>query len=248
MSNGANSIHLQLRSELENYIRSQYFGKSPILLSAISEKLDDEGLLYQKPYIESSPAYKNEMDGIQKANIPKWLKDFFKQLSDAHLGVYPAPFLHQINALEAYVAGKDLFVSTGTGSGKTECFMWPLLAKLVMEARERTDSWDERGVRAIIMYPMNALVSDQVSRLRKLIGDSEDKFVNIFRNTCGKKVRRPQFGMYTGRTPYPGPEPTIKQDRQLEKTLTRMASPQNEEDKTFFNNLIKEDTSQKEYV
>ena len=47
MSNGANSIHLQLRSELENYIRSQYFGKSPILLSAISEKLDDEGLLYQ---------------------------------------------------------------------------------------------------------------------------------------------------------------------------------------------------------
>ena len=240
MSNGANSIHLQLRSELENYIRSQYFGKSPILLSAISEKLDDEGLLYQKPYIESSPAYKNEMDGIQKANIPKWLKDFFKQLSDAHLGVYPAPFLHQINALEAYVAGKDLFVSTGTGSGKTECFMWPLLAKLVMEARERTDSWDERGVRAIIMYPMNALVSDQVSRLRKLIGDSEDKFVNIFRNTCGKKVRRPQFGMYTGRTPYPGPEPTIKQDRQLEKTLTRMASPQNEEDKTFFNNLIKE--------
>lgn len=240
MSNGANSIHLQLRSELENYIKSQYFGKSPILLSAISEKLDDEGLLYQKPYIESSPAYKNEMDGIQKANIPEWLKDFFKQLSDAHLGVYPAPFLHQINALEAYVAGKDLFVSTGTGSGKTECFIWPLLAKLVMEARERTDSWDERGVRAIIMYPMNALVSDQVSRLRKLIGDSEDKFVNIFRNTCGKKVRRPQFGMYTGRTPYPGPEPTLKQDRQLEKTLTRMAFPQNEEDKTFFNNLLEE--------
>lgn len=240
MANGANSIHLQLRRELENYIRSQYFGKSPILLSAISKKLDDEGLLYQKPYIESSPAYKNEMDGIQKANIPKWLKDFFKQLSDANLGVYPAPFLHQINALEAYVAGKDLFVSTGTGSGKTECFMWPLLAKLVMEARERTDSWDERGIRAIIMYPMNALVSDQVSRLRKLIGDSEDKFVNIFRNTCGKKVRRPQFGMYTGRTPYPGPEPTTKQDRQLEKTLTRVVSPQNEEDKIFFNNLIEE--------
>ena len=240
MSNGANSIHLQLCKELENYIRSQYFGKSSLLLSAVDEKLSEEGVLYQKPYIESSPAYKSEIDGIQKANIPNWMKTFFKQLADAHLGVYPTPFVHQIDALEAFIAGKDLFVSTGTGSGKTECFMWPLLAKLMTEALEKIDNWEQRGVRTIIMYPMNALVSDQVSRLRKLIGDSEDKFIDIFRNSCGKKVRRPQFGMYTGRTPYPGPEPTKKQDHQLENTLTRMTFPQSEKDKIFFDNLVKE--------
>lgn len=56
MQNGANSVHKQLRTELEDYIKSQYFGKSPILLSALSEHIDDEGLLYQKPFIESSPA------------------------------------------------------------------------------------------------------------------------------------------------------------------------------------------------
>lgn len=50
---GANSVHKQLRTELEDYIKSQYFGKSPILLSALSDRLDDEGLLYQKPFIES---------------------------------------------------------------------------------------------------------------------------------------------------------------------------------------------------
>ena len=130
MSNGANSVHKQLRTELEDYIKSQYFGKSPILLSAVSAQLDDEGVLYQKPYIESSPAYKNKNNGIQNSNIPDWLKDYFSKLSDAGIGVYPAPFLHQIKALEAATAGQDLFVATGTGSGKTECFMWPLMSKL----------------------------------------------------------------------------------------------------------------------
>lgn len=240
MSNGANSVHKQLRAELEDYIKSQYFGKSPVLLSAISSQLDNEGLLYQKPYIESSPAYKNEKNGIQNSSIPEWLKEYFKELSDAGIGVYSAPFVHQIKALEAAVEGKDLFVATGTGSGKTECFMWPLMAKLATEARNKKDSWDMRGVRTIIMYPMNALVSDQVSRLRKLIGDPENKFVNIFRRTCGRDSRRPQFGMYTGRTPYPGPEPNSSQDKRLEKTLARMAFPQTESEKKFFDQLTSE--------
>lgn len=50
MPNGANSVHKQLRTELENYIKSQYFGKSPILLSALNNHIDDEGLLYQRPF------------------------------------------------------------------------------------------------------------------------------------------------------------------------------------------------------
>lgn len=240
MSNGANSVHKQLRTELEDYIKSQYFGKSPVLLSAISSQLDDEGLLYQKPYIESSPAYKFEKNGIQNSNIPEWLKQYFGKLSDAGIGVYPAPFVHQIKALEAAVDGRDLFVATGTGSGKTECFMWPLMAKLANEARNSSDTWDMRGVRTVIMYPMNALVSDQVSRLRRLIGDPDNKFIQIFRETCGNSTRRPQFGMYTGRTPYPGPEPNSAQDRRLEKTLARMAFPQSESEQMFFKQLTKE--------
>ncbi len=240
MSNGANSVHRQLRTELEDYIKSQYFGKSPLLLSAVSSQLDDEGLLYQKPYIESSPAYKNENNGIQNSNIPDWLKGYFTKMSEAGVGVYPAPFVHQIKALEAATSGQDLFVATGTGSGKTECFMWPLMAKLATEAKNSSDTWSMRGVRTVVMYPMNALVSDQVSRLRRLIGDPENKFINIFRDTCGRDARRPQFGMYTGRTPYPGPEPNTSQDRRLEKTLARMAFPQTDSEKEFFKQLTKE--------
>lgn len=237
MSNGAGSVHKKLRNELENYIKSQYFGKSPVLLSAISKHIDDEGLLYQKPYIESSLAYRSVKDGISKSEIPDWMKDFFAELSEKNLGIYSAPFAHQIKALETAVNGKNLFVSTGTGSGKTECFMWPLLAKLVAEAREQKDSWAHRGIRTIIMYPMNALVSDQVSRLRRLIGDPNNYFISAFRKACGPDVRRPQFGMYTGRTPYPGVGPNKTQDRQLEKTFSAMVFPKTEREKEYINKL-----------
>ena len=189
MVNGANSVHKQLRSELEDYIKSQYFEKSPILLDAISKQIDDVGLLYQEPYIESSPAYSKTEDGIKKSPLfQPWLKDFFSKLSSAGLGVFPAPFNHQITALENACLGRDLFIATGTGSGKTECFMWPLIAKLVTEAHDSPETWNMRGVRAVIMYPMNALVSDQVGRLRRLIGDRENRFVHIFRDVCGKTV------------------------------------------------------------
>lgn len=241
MANGANGVHLQLREALENYIKSQYFGKSPILLSAIQGKLDREGVLYQKPYVESSPAYKNALNGIQASTIlPDWIKDYFKALSEANLGVYQSPFCHQISALEAAYSGQDLFVATGTGSGKTECFMWPLMAKLASEAKNNSDSWSMRGVRTIIMYPMNALVSDQVSRLRRLIGDADHRFINIFREICGNNSRRPQFGMYTGRTPYAGKEPRRNEDRSLAATYARMVNPETDEEKAFLKKLIKD--------
>ena len=240
MPNGANFVHKKLRTELEDYIKSQYFGKSPLLLSALSNRLDEEGLLYQKPFVESSPAYVTVPDGLTTASIEGWMKDYFIQLSKADIGVFQNPFKHQISALEAAVRGENLFVSTGTGSGKTECFMWPILAKMAEEAKNSKTTWSMRGVRTLIMYPMNALVSDQVSRLRRMIGDPDDKFIKIFRSTCGSEVRRPQFGMYTGRTPYPGPMPDTKQDRELAKTLSRMSFPKDDSEKEFYGRLLKE--------
>ena len=240
MPNGANFVHKQLRTELEDYIKSQYFGKSSILFSALRDHIDDEGLLYQKPFIEASPAYVIVQDGFKTSSIESWMKEYFLRLAEAGIGVFPSPFAHQISSLEAANRGENLFVSTGTGSGKTECFMWPLLAKMATEARGSKETWAKRGVRAIVMYPMNALVSDQVSRLRRMIGDPDKKFIKIFRNICGDEVRRPQFGMYTGRTPYPGAKPSTEQDRKLEKTLTRMSFPQSDSEKEYFDHLLKE--------
>lgn len=240
MSHGANSVHAELRTELENYIKSQYFGKSPLLFSAVSSQLSREGVLYQKPYIESSPAYEHKPDGIQNSKIPGWMKEYFEKLSDAGLGVFSDPYVHQIESLEAFLRGEDLFVATATGSGKTECFTWPILAKLASEAKSSPVTWEMRGIRVLILYPMNALVSDQVSRLRRTIGDQDNNFLNIFRETCGYEARRPQFGMYSGRTPYPGLEPSTKPDQRLVSTLKRMTSSMTDSERPYFGQLSKE--------
>lgn len=240
MADGANSVHEELKNKLEQYITTQYLGKSEILRETIGKRLDEEGILYRKPYIESSPAYVRVDDGINKLKLEQWKKEFLLKLADKGLGVFTTPFSHQLKALEAVDQGKDLFVATGTGSGKTECFMWPLLVKLAEEAKNDPGSWEERATRVIIMYPMNALVSDQVSRLRKLIGDPDGDFVRILKETAWSDTRRPQFGMYTGRTPYPGPESRINEDKSLAHTLEGLtkegADPKQHE---FLEELIK---------
>ena len=227
-----------LSKELASYLKSAYLGKTPLLLQALSEKLLQEDILYKKPYIESTPAYKTAEHGIQKSSsLPEWLKDFFYSLSEDNLGVHSSPYVHQIKALESFMRGDDLFVATGTGSGKTECFMWPLIAKLADEAKNFPESWIQRGVRSLILYPMNALVSDQVSRLRKLIGDDAGRFLKDFRSCCGDNARRPQFGMYTGRTPYPGEVSDTKQDKDLAKSLERLCPPKDSNVYPYFQSL-----------
>lgn len=222
MAESVFTTHESLRSALKEYIAAQYLRRTPVLLEALKDKLDQEGVLFREPYIEASPVYKTVPDGLARAALPNWMKEFFFRLAKAGLGIYTSPFCHQISALEQAMAGKDLFVSTGTGSGKTECFLWPIMAGLVREAHDSPRTWGQRGVRCIIMYPMNALVSDQISRLRRLIGDTEGRFVNLFRECAGEHSRRPQFGMYTGRTPYPGPKTRLREDQALAKTLSRV--------------------------
>ena len=60
---------------------------------------------------------------------------------------------------------KSIVVTTGTGSGKTECFMLPLVADLI----DRWQKNPQNGVKAIFLYPLNALMEDQKIRLQKLL-------------------------------------------------------------------------------
>ncbi len=232
------SIHEKLRRELSTYIKTQYIGKNNLLLSALSERLDEKDVLWQTPYVELPAAYKVSEDGLNMPALPNWIVDFLLELAAKNLGVFNTPFSHQIEALQGAWEGKDLFVSTGTGSGKTECFMWPLITKLANEAKTEPSNWNNiRGARVIIMYPMNALVADQISRLRRIIGT--DNFANLFRDKTDANARRPQFGMYTGRTPYAGERPTKESDSELAKSLSRLLRSQKDEPH-IFDSLYKE--------
>ena len=87
---------------------------------------------------------------------------------------------HQERALRAIARGRATLVSTGTGSGKTECFLYPIVNRCL---RLRDDDAPP-GISAVIVYPMNALAEDQLMRLRSLL--------------AGTGI---PFGMYVGKTP-----------------------------------------------
>lgn len=240
----ADFVHRLLKKELESYIATQYFGKIPLLRDALRDRLSETGIISQAPYIEASPVYKASEAGLSGAAVPPETREFLLEMAEKGLGVFDPPYEHQVKSLEAVFRGQDVFVSTGTGSGKTECFLWPLAARLMKEAVESPDTWEKRGIRALILYPMNALVSDQLSRLRRTLGDPEGRFQALFRRRAGRGARVPAFGMYTGRTPYPGAKPDLQQDKALQKTLSKFLKPEESEgsekpDLSLYEKLLK---------
>lgn len=83
-------------------------------------------------------------------------------------GKHYLPYRHQAKAWETLLKGftpegdpKSIVVTTGTGSGKTEAFMLPLVQDILARGR--------KGVQAIFLYPLNALMDDQKERLEKLV-------------------------------------------------------------------------------
>lgn len=224
---GVKSTYDALRNKLLNYINTVYLGKNDFLREACEEELQKIGVLSQEPFIEANPAYLTILDGIAKSEVPADVKTVLTGMIQRGLGVFPNPYKHQVDALTEFYNGNDLFVATGTGSGKTECFMWPMVSKIVREQMNSPQTWKVRGVRAIMLYPMNALVSDQLGRLRRMIGNGENGFHNLVESLApGSRI--PQFGMYTGRTPYPG-NPNADENKKYAATLRKDLLNQSEE-------------------
>lgn len=216
---GIKDTHEALWGRLYEYINSQYFANTPILQNAILSEINKEGIIYREPYIEANKAYKTSTDGLENIETSDSVKRFINSFVENNLIFFKSPYEHQINALQSYLSGKDLFVSTGTGSGKTECFMWPMITKIADEMISDKSSWEQRGIRALLLYPMNALVSDQMGRLRKNFGS--DAFKDQIKTLIEySNPRMPQFGMYTGRTPYSG-EQSSEKDKELASSLMK---------------------------
>lgn len=84
------------------------------------------------------------------------------------------PYAHQMQAFLRIQAGESTLVATGTGSGKTECFLYPILDYCYQQRR-----LGNRGIKAVLVYPMNALASDQAKRLAQLINSSDELRTNV---------------------------------------------------------------------
>lgn len=216
--------------------------------------LERPGTLCTSPFVEPVPRYLGPDEALRIDQLTKpeqarrWLPGFESEdvgffIRLAMAGLVPSEvdaasgerrgqfglYEHQLEMLRRGVSvGEPGVVTSGTGSGKTEAFLLPVLATIVREARRwpRADlsSWSPwwrvpspqadslrflrdqesperpKAVRALILYPMNALVEDQLVRLRKAL-DSDTARRVLDRDAGGNRIF---FGRYTSATPVTG--------------------------------------------
>lgn len=240
----------KIEKDYARYFKVAYKIENEELDEKRMEVLLDNHNLTKKPYIEILPEYTPE-DGLgnmedlinhfsgsfgDKELSRLYFEDFIskglmKGLMDKYL-----PYGHQIGMLKKAFAGvddngnplkyKNTIITSGTGSGKTESFLLPLLADIFKEAKSQEwgkaanhKDWhvgvceggsstskynpnqrkrDSRpaALRALVLYPMNALVEDQMARLREALDSNEvRKFMDD--NLGGNRI---YFGSYNGET------------------------------------------------
>jgi DEAD/DEAH box helicase domain-containing protein len=246
-------IFESLRNFYITYLETAFRIKDPKLQRIRRELLERNGTLCTNPYIEAIPIYKSsgvKLEDIKSNNkiaeelLPHMdtrereafcdlaLSGLFPSVetSGSLTSLYPL-YTHQLDMLKrGVVPATPGIVTSGTGSGKTESFLLPILASLAKEAASwpkatpiRSSWWNSdnpsrwqdwqnlvqfkrsnesrpKGIRALIIYPMNALVEDQLVRLRKAL-DSDLAHTNMDEHFDGNRI---YFGRYTSATPTTG--------------------------------------------
>lgn len=150
--------------EYRRFIKSSYRLADTRLRAQFERHVDEAEILVKGPYVTLAREFETG------ATLRKLLQDGHLPAALGRLnwpfGAEPL-YAHQERACRAVRDGHNVVVTTGTGSGKTEAFLLPILAD-VLEANSR----GVRGTKAILLYPMNALANDQLQRLRSLVGQS----------------------------------------------------------------------------
>ncbi len=173
----------QLRGSLARFISTAApvsHVRAPRLAGRISDALNSEIVsLVKGPFVESLPDFEKAeslADLVQDGTLsPKW-----SILSDSKDGnkIFRRQ-LHKHQAAALTRGGENYLVATGTGSGKTEAFLFPLINELL----EQSDL-SEPGIRAILIYPLNALANDQMQRIARLLfKDLADPGITLGRYT-----------------------------------------------------------------
>ena len=163
-----------LQKTYKNFVKTFQEFQNPVIQKWVDRQMEQEDLLYKDPLIELNFQFKKG----------KNLQDFIKEgtLQRKILNIFPIePYKHQSDAIEKVSnENRNIIVSTGTGSGKSECFWIPIVNDC-LKMKEKGFG----GIKAIVIFPMNALANSQYHRMARQL------------NGSGLKIAR-----YTGDTPY----------------------------------------------
>lgn len=186
-----------------------------------SKLYEEPGVICQPPIIELVSKYK-EVTTLDEACKENGISSDFAKcgLFKDFNGIERKLYQHQLDSLKyAIKERKHIVATTGTGSGKTECFLLPVISDLIKESSSWKDN-RKRAVRTLILYPLNALAEDQMIRLRKSLNSKTDKktgardWLNQNRKESTGEGHRIYFGRYTGLTPVSG-NPAKGRDRYI---------------------------------
>jgi len=236
------------------YYDSAFWLKEEKLLNERRSLINKDSILAKEVLLEAVFPYPSEIS-VEDACFEAGLSsETAKYLGKIVFGENFKLRSHQARALIASVSKtskkKNVIVTSGTGSGKTESFLLPVIARILEERAINKDSgyinkwWEQNSqssqtwkgvrssivsvhkpaVRAMLLYPTNALVEDQISRLRRASFVARDIFgLPLF-----------YFGRYTGATPggtkFPGSSsrfPDKAEIRKLSREMELLATEAN---------------------
>ncbi|WP_428939243.1 DEAD/DEAH box helicase [Fontivita pretiosa] len=166
------SVSEDLRKAFIRYLREAHaiHESESDLRKHFDDALRAEDRFVREPLVSCIPSYRHAQTPAELLGrkSPPRLHPALKGLDPEEFDPSRPLYVHQIQAMERIQAGHNVVVATGTGSGKTECFLLPILDHAI-QCREP-------GTTAIIIYPMNALANDQLDRMRRLIGSTPITF------------------------------------------------------------------------
>ena len=235
----------ELRETYLRYLDSPFRLRYPALMEERRCLLDQDRQLYRDPLFEPIVPYK--LSGLtipaacSQLGVPRDVGGYI-----VASGLFPRNrelYQHQLDAWSASRRGESVVVTSGTGSGKTECYLLPVFAHLVEESSrwgpaanrpakalwwnhggqrripQRSHDTGRRNVlRALFLYPLNALIEDQLSRIRGAC-DSDGARLWLDAERDGNSF---WFGRYTGATPVSGSQKNEQKRSQLRRSLRDM--------------------------
>lgn len=183
------SASKNIKDEFIGYISTLFHISDKEYVSQFVASLRDDGAIAKGPYLDVSDSYKTGKN-LKQMIAEGEASPLFSTLEgdildgDKELQINRELYLHQERALRKSNQGRNLIVTTGTGSGKTECFIIPIINHLLREAEAGNLT---SGVRAILIYPMNALANDQMKRLRNLLKNYPEITFGIYNSSTKQK-------------------------------------------------------------
>ena len=144
----------QLEKGIGDYIETTFPMTNEPFRGSVRNMLETKDSVYHEPYVSVRLPFR----------VAEKMPDCFEAIHPAYL-----PYVHQDTAFQRLTGddGQSTLIATGTGSGKTECFLYPILEYCYQHR-------GENGIKALIIYPMNALATDQARRIAGLIHKSPE--------------------------------------------------------------------------